>query len=223
MKTEADILKVTSRYLEPYNKGYTIEGSCCGSITYAEATYMQDFIKKHGLKNGIEIGTGTSYSTIHLAFVLDNLITVDNGAIATTIGHEYGYVRGAWNAMFLDLDIHNVRFCMALEEIDEKIKDIDFVLVDGAHTPEAPLKDCLDVVPHLADRHYIFMHDTLNPHVMDAINERVKAGYKMEMITLDEKDTYGMAVMWKHVEPVEKPIEVKNLKLRPMKRIRKEK
>ncbi len=197
---EKKIMEAAARYCQPFNKGYCFMGSCSASLTLVEARFMCDFIVNNKLKNGIEIGTGTGISTMYLASVLDKLITVDNGAIALNLQHEYGWMRAAWNDMFREAGFENINMVQSIEEIDKRLKSVDFVFIDGDHTGLFPTNDCIAVQPHLTTKktHYIFWHDTLNPNVMAGVDNAIKnLGYSGKLIELPEQDTYGLWVTWK--------------------------
>ena len=189
--------EVAREYLKPFDKGYSLDGDCHASITPQEGEWIYDFIKKHDFDCGIEIGTGTGYSSLYLGSALRELWTVDNGAIALTLNRPYGDVKRIWRKMHERMDFNNVHYLTELENGAYDVCEIAFI--DGDHVGHAPLRDFLDLGPYMVpyEPHYIIWHDTLVPYVADAIKTVVADGYNYEAAPLAENETYGMAITWK--------------------------
>jgi len=194
-KLKDKIQGLADKYLQPFDAGYSLNGCCQSSISPAEGEYMHDFIIKHDLQNGIEIGTGPGYSGLYLGSALKKFYTVDNCAIASSLHWDESQVIAHWRKMFDEMGLIDVPLLKTVE--CSGLPKFDFAFIDGDHTNDAPTKDIFSLIPLMANNHHIFMHDTEGPYVREAIINAYKNGYKIETIQFPANvGNYGLTRLW---------------------------
>lgn len=177
MKTE--IRKIADKYLVPYDEGYRFRQGRALSISESEGEFMVALIKKHKLKRGYEIATGTGYSSLWLRFALPELYSIDNYS-------ECGFDRSNPAPLFNTLRMHSelstkhkIYFEVADSPKDvanyvEDVGKFDCVFIDGAHGGGHPQKDYNAIVPFLSKRCAIFWHDISSVDVKDAVRISIR-------------------------------------------------
>ena len=188
------IKAIAEKYLEYNGKSYRHPQGLAVSITEDEGQFMYDFIKKHDLTTGFEIGTGTGYSGLWFSPALGRFYTMDS------YEEDRGRVqcREDCRHMMKELGQYNyflVRGTSPLETPGicnlRRVSNIDFVFIDGNHKSGAPVKDFLGIHPFMAKKAVIFWHDS--ECALDAMGKAVEKGFSTPM-ECNVKSTYGLAM-----------------------------
>lgn len=184
----------------PMFKGYSHLGLSTShhpwSIKQIEAQYINSFIKKHNLKAGFEVATGTGVSAFAAATAFretgGKLITMD----AYIEEHRSDSMAYAGESRQLYRESNGYKMISFLKEtydlpleievgwspddtstvVEKYLDSVDYVFIDALHTDEAVLKDLKAIEPYVnKDKYAIFLHDT---HAFSsAINEYLITTY----------------------------------------------
>jgi len=124
--------------------------------TYKEVKFMYEFIKKHKLKKGLEIGHRQGWSTIWLSKALEE----NNGTLYTIdIKNWKNFRENIEIAKVNPIDfIGNTQRKDGINFIEEN-KPYDFIFIDGNHSYGGFNNDWLISKKTINDNGYIFIHD----------------------------------------------------------------
>tara|TARA_Y100000593_G_scaffold57941_1_gene107716 strand:- start:236 stop:961 length:726 start_codon:yes stop_codon:yes gene_type:complete len=150
------------------------------SISANEFNFMSEFVEENNLKRGYEVATGTGVSALAIGLGMKNggkLVSMDS-YIEENLGLDYNdedkevFVesRGAEsvNRLVEKFGLTDVVFTKAgwsPDDTEKCIREVfndplDFVFIDALHDDKHFIQDIQAVVPLLADKFAIFMHDT---------------------------------------------------------------
>ena len=184
------------------------------SISANEFNFMSEFIEENNLKRGYEVATGTGVSALAIGLGMKNggkLVSMDS-YIEENLGLDYNdedkevFVesRGIESANYLveKFGLTDVVFTKAgwsPDDTEKCIREVfddplDFVFIDALHDDKHFIQDIEVVLPLLADKFAIFIHDT---HCFGKKTER----YLME----------AFGKIWTHVENCRYPMGGFNL------------
>jgi hypothetical protein len=146
-------------------------------MTFGERSALEGMLSQLQPKLSIEIGTAEGGSLRRVARHSGHVHSFD----LVTPAPE---VQALDNVSFHTGDSHAL-LRELLAELEEKGENVDFVLVDGDHTPDGVEQDMRDLLGSAAiGRTVILAHDTLNDEVREGL-ERIDYGAEPKLIHSD--------------------------------------
>ena len=199
------------------------------SINESEFNFMHDIIVKHNLRSGFELSTGTGVSTIAIGSGFKktggNLISMDSyfEEIHTIsdhieVGHyskeqkediekkAYGIkvVKAASKALELENSV-SLRVGWSptdsVMDLAARGTPVDFVFFDCPKSDEDFKRDFEAILPFLAHKYVIFLHDS--QCFSQATNDLIRGHVGLELQKISEYPEYeGKASCWKRFFPL---------------------
>lgn len=155
--------------------------------TWKEATILHTLVKYAKPNRALEIGTSVGWTAAHIASALPAggyLSCIDpftetatgldtqNIEIATWL-HENMERAGVADRY----EIYTQESPAILPRVAENTGPWDFAFIDGWHLNGQPLRDVEGVMPHMAEKGIVVLHDLLIPDVMEAGRALAQNGY----------------------------------------------
>ena len=185
------------------------------SISENECNYLRNFVVTYNLKSGLEIGTGFGVSTtaLGLGFRVTGgyLASIDSYLEEKTgqmIHDDKGvYLEAACykSARFLinefGLEKTVDLFCgTSPNDIPLILKDrkLDLVFIDGMHSDDALIKDINAIMPFLADKFVLFLHDVhcFSEEINDFLIKKFGKTYTiLDVCDMNEQLGYNLSII----------------------------
>jgi predicted O-methyltransferase YrrM len=190
----------TSGNVDTHYQDRDIGGAIC--CTDSEAMLLHHIARLSRPIHALEIGSYIGWSSAHLASALEGGTLTCVEPFVETEGNagEAAHARFRANLARASLDSRIVLERSASPGALAALstgRRWDLALVDGWHLDGQPLKDVAGVLPFLADRGVLLLHDLWIADVRDAFLHLVSRGWSFEMF-----DTANyLTLLWRGAEP----------------------
>ncbi len=135
--------------------------------SYNRIELVQEIFRKTNFKTYLEIGTedGLSFLPIKCKYK----IAVDSHFLISRKRKIKWFFKNPYNIRNKYFEETSDDFFRKRENLLNRKKKVDVVLIDGLHTFQASLKDVLNSLKHINSKGIIIMHDCLPPHKAAAL------------------------------------------------------
>ena len=165
MKSLKEIRELISSHLSDLRslneKGWnplSLFGATGTALKTCEAQVLYTIIKEKKLKNLLEVGTGSGFSTLYFAHALSEL----SEGFLDSIDFAEEPSKNAGNLLKMSgVSSQSVNFLMgnSLEVIPALNKEYDFCLIDGSHDYSTSREDFINIYPKIKKGGVIAFHD----------------------------------------------------------------